>query len=217
MWSWLTTLDPEINLKSIQSLPRELSLHVDGSLNIQPLRELETLRHDEQIFNNLEVAASDNWRIPADDRHIADIETDAFEVRVSMERAAADRRRFGFRLFAGENSEGLLVLIRPETGTVCIGETEAPFSVANLPDGEDLDLRIFVDKYLVEVFINGRQAALTAHMTYKDEGKSLKVYGFFGRDNNPVRIKKLEIWKLKPTNQGFFEAKDNRIWAPDID
>ncbi len=211
MWSWLTTLDPEINLKSIQSLPRELSLHEDGSLNIQPLRELETLRHEEQIFNDLEVISSEELSI-------AEIETDAFEVRVSMERAAADRRRFGFRLFAGENSEGLLILIRPETGTVCIGETEAPFSVANLPDGEDFDLRIFVDKYLVEVFINGRQAALTAHMTYKDEGNSLKAYTFFGIwGNNPTRIKKLEIWKLKPTNQGFLEAKENRIWAPEVD
>ena len=23
------------------------------------------------------------------------------------------------------------------------------------------------------------------------------------------------IWKLKPTNQGFFEAQNSRIWAPD--
>jgi len=28
-------------------------------------------------------------------------------------------------------------------------------------------------------------------------------------------IKSLDIWKLEPTNQGFLEARDNRIWEPD--
>jgi two-component system OmpR family response regulator len=31
----------------------------------------------------------------------------------------------------------------------------------------------------------------------------------------PTTIKKLEIWKLKPTNQGFIEAQKNHIWEPD--
>ena len=46
MWAWLCTADPAIDLKSVQSLPRELSLHADGTLRIEPLRELETLRYD---------------------------------------------------------------------------------------------------------------------------------------------------------------------------
>ena len=32
--------------KTIQSLPRELSLPADGILRIRPLRELEALRYD---------------------------------------------------------------------------------------------------------------------------------------------------------------------------
>ena len=46
MWAWLWTVHEEIEQKSIQSLPRELSLAEDGSLIIQPLRELEDLRSD---------------------------------------------------------------------------------------------------------------------------------------------------------------------------
>ena len=30
----------------------------------------------------------------------------------------------------------------------------------------------------------------------------------------PTTIKKLEIWKLQPTNQGFREAQKNHIWEP---
>jgi beta-fructofuranosidase len=31
---------------------------------------------------------------------------------------------------------------------------------------------------------------------------------------DPTIIKKLEIWKLRPTNQGYLEARQNRIWEP---
>jgi sucrose-6-phosphate hydrolase SacC (GH32 family) len=37
MWAWLATLDERIDQKTIQSLPRELSLARDGSLRIRPL------------------------------------------------------------------------------------------------------------------------------------------------------------------------------------
>jgi beta-fructofuranosidase len=217
MWAWLTTLHPEINSKTVQSLPRELSLAEDGSLRIEPLRELESLRYDAVVFNDIEVCPSEGAKGPA--RHasdIAELEGDAFEIRISVERQEAERQRFGFLLFSSDNDEGLPILVRPESGTICVGETEAPFAVADLPDGEDVDLRIFVDKYLVEVFVNGRQAALTAHMDYRS-GSSLKAYHFRGRDVGLLKIRSIEIWKMKPANQGFLEARESRNWAPDID
>ena len=30
----------------------------------------------------------------------------------------------------------------------------------------------------------------------------------------PTKLKSVEVWKLKPTNQGFFEARKNRLWEP---
>jgi sucrose-6-phosphate hydrolase SacC (GH32 family) len=44
MWAWLPTLDLALQGKTIQSLPRELSLGDDGKLRIAPLRELASLR-----------------------------------------------------------------------------------------------------------------------------------------------------------------------------
>ena len=55
-------------------------------------------------------------------------------------------------------NEGLPVIIHPETGTIQLGTTEAPFAVSDLPAGDDFELRIFIDKYLVEVFVCDRQA-----------------------------------------------------------
>ncbi|MBT3273098.1 MAG: glycoside hydrolase family 32 protein, partial [Spirochaetales bacterium] len=218
MWAWLATLDKEIDLKSLQSLPRELSLADDGTLRINPLRELEGLRYDGEVFENLVVAPSggagrSGWYA----QRITEIDSDSYEVRITIDRSEADRRRIGCLLYADENHAGLPVIIRPESGTICVGETEAPFAVADLPEGEGVELRIFVDKYLVEVFVNGRQAALTSYLGYKDGGRNIDAYSFRGRGDAELKLRKVEIWKLRPTNQGFMEARESRVWAPDID
>ena len=126
-----------------------------------------------------------------------------------------ERRRFGFLLFAGGECDGLPVLFRPESGTICVGKTEAPFALADLPNDEDMDLRIYVDKYLVEVFVNGRLSLLATHMNYRD-GSALEAYLYDVAVRVPsMTIRKVEIWKLKPTNQRFFEARENPVWKPD--
>ena len=217
MWAWLATLEPNIDLKTVQSLPRELSLDEEGSLRILPLRELESLRYDATILDNVEVPSPQADRgTESSGAHTTELPGDSCEIRITVDRSQAEQRRFGFELFAGGKREGLLVILRPETGTICVGETEAPFSVGDLPEGQNLDLRIYIDKYLVEVFANGRQAALAAHMAYRDGGTGLKLHAF-RQDPNPITIRKIEIWKLKPTNQGFLEARQNRVWAPDVD
>ena len=209
MWAWLCTADPTIDLKTVQSLPRELSRHDDGALRIEPLRELESLRRDPVTRRDVLVDGTTTIATP---------DGDAFEVRVTVARAEAERRRFGVLLFAGDDHEGLPVVIRPETGTICAGATEAPFAMADLPPGEDLELRIFVDKYLVEVFVNGRQALLTVFTAYRDGGSELRGY-LFGRRpfTPPLTLRTVEIWKLNATSQGFFEARESRIWEPDTE
>lgn len=211
MWAWCATLDKQIVGRTIQSLPRELGLAADGLLSIKPLRELETLRYDPITLSELKVsppASNTQGRVAT--RRLTELDGDALEIQIVIERAQAERKRFGFQVFAGEKNEGLPILIRPETRTLRVGTTEAPFAVADLPKGEDVELRIFIDKYLVEVFANDRQAMIAAHMDYRGK-MGLNAYTF----GDPTTIKKLKIWKLHPTNQGFLEAKRNRIWEPD--
>jgi beta-fructofuranosidase len=210
MWAWCATLDKQIDRKTIESLPRELSLATDSTLRVKPLRELQTLRFDPTTLTDLIVSPpTSNTQGGVATRQLAKLDGDSFEVRIVVERAQAERKRFGFQLFAGEKDDGLPVLIRPETRTMRVGLTDAPFAVADLPDGEDLELHIFVDKYLVEVFANGRQAMIAAHMDY--QGKTtLKAYTF----GDPTTVKSVQIWRLKPTNQGFLDAQKNRIWEP---
>ena len=212
MWAWLVTLDDEISQRTIQSLPRELSLAADNSLRICPLRELETLRYNHTVLKDFTVTPPERSHSGAATAHIADLDGDAVELSITIDREQAVRKRFGFQLFADDDHEGLPILVHPETGTLRIGTTEAPFAVADLPEGEDVELRIFIDKYLVEVFANDRQAVVGVHMDYRSaNGLNAYTYG------DPTTVRQVEIWKLKPTNQGFFEARDSRIWAPDTE
>ena len=216
MWAWLATLgktDGRMDSRTIQSLPRELSLPADGILRIKPLRELESLRYGHETFNDIKVSeitrAVLSTAAPIG-RKIATLGGDAVEIRITIAREQAARKLFGFTLFADGKGGGLPILFRPETGALRVGCAEAPFAVADLPAGEDVELRIFVDKYLVEVFANDRQALLASHAAYR--GKPDLTAFTVGAS---TMIKKLDIWKLKPTNQGFLEAQKNRIWEPD--
>ena len=212
MWAWLTTLeDNALRSKTVQSLPRELSLREDGTLRIEPLRELEGQRFGLTTHENIEVVPEVRTAGGEATTRIAQLKGDAYEIRITIDREEAERKRFGFRLFTGKKRIGMPIYFQPNNSTLRVGGTEAPFAIADLPADEDVELRIFIDKYLVEVFVNGRQAIVAADMDSQTES-GFDAYAW----GAPTTIKNVEIWKLKPTNQGYLEARENRIWEPDV-
>lgn len=219
MWAWLASVGPERRLleKTIQSLPRELSLPDDGVLRIRPLRELETLRADPVALGDVRLehpVTGHGGRVPPSAapqlQRIAELPGDSAEVRITIAREEAARKLLGFMLFSDGKGGGLPVLLRPETGTLRVGTSEAPFAVAGLPAGEDVELRIFIDGPLVEVFANGRQALVAAHLE-REAPRALDAFSVGG----DTTLRKVEIWRLEPANQGFLEARRNRIWEPE--
>jgi beta-fructofuranosidase len=54
---------------------------------------------------------------------------------------------------------GTPILVEPAAKTLTVGEVQAPFELQ--PD-EHLELRVFLDKNVIEVFANDRQAVLIA-------------------------------------------------------
>ena len=69
-------------------------------------------------------------------------------------------KAFGLDVLCDKNGEnGIESCLRAESKTLRVGSVHAPFA---LKKGEDLALRVFIDKNLVEVFANDRQAAVAA-------------------------------------------------------
>lgn len=71
---------------------------------------------------------------------------------------------------------------------------EAPFE---LKKGEMLNLRIFLDKSMLEVFANGRQCM--TQVVYPSLKDALNVRLF--TENGAVTVKSLRSWKLFPAMQ----------------
>ncbi len=215
-WAWLATIDMnngEMSRKTIQSLPRELSLPGDGVLRIKPLRELETLRYDGIVHEDIELRDLTHevmpQAIPAGQK-IGTLGGDSAEIRITIDQAEAARKLLGFTLFADGTGDGLAITLRPETGTIRVGTTEAPFAISDLNPGEDVELRVFVDKSLVEVFVNDRQAVVAMH---RGDVRSADLSAF--TVGAPTKLKRVEFWKLKGTSDGFLAAQANRIWEPE--
>lgn len=218
MWAWLTSVGTNNKLlnKTIQSLPRELHLPSDGVLRIRPLRELENLRFDKVQREDLvldQPIRGHGDRVPPVTapalQSLIDIPSEASEIRLVIPREDVSRKLFGLVLFSDGKGGGLPIVFRPETGTVRVGNSEINFAAGDLSDGEDLEIRVFIDKYLVEVFIGDRAASVVSFPS--GELSAHKIDGF--SVGAPTRIRSLEAWKLKSTTEGFHRAQQQPLWT----
>ncbi|MEZ6077347.1 MAG: GH32 C-terminal domain-containing protein [Pirellulaceae bacterium] len=133
-------------------MPRELSLPDDGVLRIKPLRELESLRYDQRVETQIDVKSDAPYRLKQ-------IEGDALELNVALKPGTA--AQFGVEVHCDEQgTNGFQIAVEPASKSLRLGDTVAPFE---LQAGEDLELRVFIDKNVIEVFANERQAVVASH------------------------------------------------------
>jgi len=113
---------------------------------------------------------------------------DALELEVVFQNPQAGE--FGLDVLCDKHGEnGLRVSILPESNILRLGNVNAPFA---LKPGEDLQLRVFVDKNLVEVFANNRQAAAAAR---KYDPASLAV-SLFSKGGD-IQVREIRSWRLR--------------------
>lgn len=198
MWAWCTpwvngmqktdrtkNFDTLLNRASfqqgIQSLPRQLSLPKDGVLRVQPLRELEKLRSNRTRENNI-VVKSDTLRL------LHGIKGDTMELEVVI--AAPKAKEFGINLLCDETGgNGFTIASGAGSKNLKVDYIKPPFE---LGANEDLTLRIFIDKSMIEVFANDRQAAVAWH-EYKPEDLNVSLFSKGG----DLLVKQVTAWKMK--------------------
>ena len=180
MWAWCVLKGLPVQA-GIQCLPRELSLPADGVLRIRPLRELEKLRHDEQVLKNVAVPAGAATPLKG-------IAGDTIELKVTFD--AGKAKRFSLRVYCKDDgSGGFPILVAPADKVLTLGKMKVPFAP---PAGEDVELRVFLDKSMVEVFAGGRQAAVAG---CKYDPKDLAVA--LVSEGGPATVREVRCWKMK--------------------
>jgi len=123
---------------------------------------------------------------------------------------------FGFLLYSAYQKDGLAIRFDPAFNQIKVGEVLAPLDMSAWRDGKPANVRIFVDKFLVEVFVDDKQAVVdSVGKIWKNRSFSFLSEAQLARGMKPAVLKTLNIWRLKHTNQSFFDALQNRVWDPE--
>jgi beta-fructofuranosidase len=179
MWAWLLRVPAAPT--GVQCLPRELELPADGVLRIRPLRELASLRHGEKSWGELTVKDEAEYALDG-------LTGDAVELEVTF--ASPLPTECGLHLLADDSGQdGISIIAGADRKSLRVGTIEAPFEVRG---GEDLTLRVFIDKNLVEVFANDRQAAAFAHKQIR-ENPNIRLFA----KGSDAAVKSVKTWKMK--------------------
>ena len=92
------------------------------------------------------------------------------------------------KVFCDKDGKGFPITIKPAEKVFAMGDIKPPFQ---LEKGEQLNLRVFLDKAMVEVFANDRQAAVYMQQ-HKNENLGISLFSIGGDIEANVKG-----WKIK--------------------
>jgi beta-fructofuranosidase len=190
LWGWVQVGPPGACWKGVLTLPRVLSLRADGQLGIEPLPELARLRRRHQKWESTRLAND----APA---VLTDLPSDTVEIRAAFELGSAREVCLSFG-HASRGGRRMVVAYHHEEGRLSCAERTGEFRV--LPEEEHLELRIFLDRSVVEVYANGR-VPLTVGLDclgvgeealLRERGAALTLFARGGE----ARALAVEIWEM---------------------
>ena len=179
------------------SLPRVLSLSSEGTLLMKPPEEIELLRYNAKKWTDLQVDAGSELPVP-------NIEGNALEL--DLEFNASGANQYGLKVCCSpDGKEGTLVYYDAADKKLKVDTTKSSLSEGpktieagpfELKAAERLKLRVFVDKSVVEVFANGRQAVMRRIYPSRPDSTRVKLFS----NGAPASISNLEAWQMAPSN-----------------
>jgi sucrose-6-phosphate hydrolase SacC (GH32 family) len=211
LWTWV--LDRKSGVSSgTMSIPRVLTLAKDKlSFNIEPPKEVESLRYNEMHEKPFTVEAGQSVTLKK-------ISGNILEMDIKIDQGKA--KRFGIRVFCSKDGrEQTPVVIDLEK---CILQIDMRQSSLNKPDyrefvmvrepnpnmdtqnapfnvknGEKIRLRVFLDKSMLEVFANGRQCITQVLYPALKDAVDIQVFA----EDASIKIEELKAWQLFPAMQ----------------
>ena len=192
MVGWVCGFKPQRGWNGCMSLPRVLTLDEDRRLIQTPAPELKQLRGRHFGVENLTVTN--------ESRLLDGVQGDTLEIIVEF--IAAETSTFGLKLRCSSDQQDALSL-RCADGILNVAGTEVP--IAPQKGSTTLKLHIFLDKSLMEVFINDDRTSVT-RVDYPPE-KNLGVAAF--SEDGGVTVKSLDIWQMRHSdNTSMIDQED---------
>jgi beta-fructofuranosidase len=202
MWAWIfegwddATRDASA-WSGTMSLPRVLWLGPDRTLRMAPAEELARLRYNPRRHKHLKMSAGSELSLP-------DVQGNGIELQIEM--ASNMATQYGVQVCCSpDGQERTLVYYDVAAQELAIDTTRASLGQGprgveggplELARGEPLRLRVFVDRSVVEVFANDRQAVM--RRIYPTRADSLGV-SLFSR-GGPAQVASIDAYDISPTN-----------------
>jgi beta-fructofuranosidase len=198
MWAWLTDNRKEETAQGwsgVYGLPRTLWLGDDNTLRMRPVPELEILRLNERTWPGQTLAE--------EEKHLEGITGTSCELFLEIH--LEDAARCGVKVRATrDGTEETLLYYDAETKELVFDATKsgkdgrpvverAPF---RLKSEEPLQLRIFVDKSVVEIFANDRQAIGRRVYPIRPDSDGITLFTVGGC----ARFETIRAWEIAPSN-----------------
>ncbi len=192
---------PTKGWNQIMTLPRRLTLAGEDDLRIEPAGDVESLRTDHQPVGATPLPA--NQEVVLEDIRgnameiVAEIETQKsqmFELNVLRSPNREEVTRIAFFRGRGYRGKSLITIDSSYASLAPDVASRAPETAPLfLKKSENLKLRVFVDRSVVEVFVNGKQCvAMRVYPSRADSvGVSMRSQG------RSAVLKSLDAWQMK--------------------
>jgi beta-fructofuranosidase len=202
MWAWIFDspgfkMRTDYGWSGTMSLPRVLSLGADGTLRMNPPEEIERLRYNGKKRADLTVAAGSELALQG-------IEGNSLEL--DLEINATEAKQYGVKVCCSPDGEEQTVVYydaaerKLKVDTTKSSLSDGPKTVEagpfELQPSELLKLRVFVDKSVVEVFANGRQAVMRRIYPSRADSVGVRLFS----NGGPATVATLDAWEMMPSN-----------------
>lgn len=193
---WMDMWDAEWPCKAhgwcgAMTLPRELHLTQDNKLLMRPVKELETLRA-QSLSANAQVI--DNQEIKTD------INGDLLELNVRFSLKELSAKEFGVKVRCAEDgSQETVIAIDTQMQKLILDRERSGEGVSGIRrtsvdlSKDAIELRIFVDRSSLEVFVNDGQTVMTSRIYPKTTSLGVSLFAKEGK----VAVEAIQAWKLK--------------------
>jgi beta-fructofuranosidase len=176
------------------SLPRVYSLAEDNSLMVEPVAEVEALRFDHQRIEAISIPADE-------DRALPNIGGKAIELKAVFRLDSAEE--VGLKVLQSPDDSECTVIRFSSDQTLSIDTEHASLNKdilerppetgpLTLEGDEALELRVFIDRSIVEVFANGRQCLCVRVYPTQDNSSGISVFSKGGE----AELLGFDIWQM---------------------
>ncbi|HPU83778.1 MAG TPA: glycoside hydrolase family 32 protein [Candidatus Latescibacteria bacterium] len=203
MWAWLldnVPSEPEQQIvagwSGVYCLPRTLWLGEDGILRMAPVPELSVLRYNPRVFDDVILD-------PDSEKALEVANGESAEINFSIESLTATHAGLKVRTSPHDEETTLLScdfernkLVFDSTRSGNAGrkvKEEAPFECRR---GERIDLRVFIDRAVVEIFAGDRQAIARRVYPVRDDSTGVRLFCSGGE----VAFTRIRTWEMMPSN-----------------